>query len=169
MGQANEERIRKKQEAEKAALEAVEKKRNFTHKDVDDMVESMTPKTNDYIKVYTDGGHNKDGCYGSWLFVLPNGKEGGASRVDFPDCKTNNQAEYEALERALDAADFLGYKRLKVFSDSLLMVQQVNGNWKINDDNLRDRARTIVELMKYFDTITLEHVSRTIIEAKLGH
>ena len=176
MGQANEKRIQQKLEEESAAREASAKRRHSpeikeTIKDVENLeiAESKDEDKNDSVKLYTDGGNNKDGCYGSWLFILPDGSEGGQNKVDFPDCKTNNQAEYEALERALDAAELLGYKNIEAFSDSLLMVQQVKGLWKINEDNLRDRAEKIVELMKNFDTITMTHVPRTIIEAKLGH
>ena len=45
---------------------------------------------------------------------------------------SNNEAEYEALLCGLRLAISLGIKRLLVYGDSLLVVQQVNKEWDIN-------------------------------------
>jgi ribonuclease HI len=39
---------------------------------------------------------------------------------------SNNEAEYEALLHGLHLAVFFGIKRLRFYSDSLLVIQQVN-------------------------------------------
>ena len=48
---------------------------------------------------------------------------------------SNNEAEYEALLHGLRLAISLGIKRLLVYGDSLLVVQQVNKEWDINKKN----------------------------------
>ena len=45
---------------------------------------------------------------------------------------SNNEAEFEALLHGLRLAVSLGIKRLLVYGDSLLVVQQVNKEWDIN-------------------------------------
>jgi ribonuclease HI len=45
---------------------------------------------------------------------------------------SNNEAEYEALLHGLRLTVSLGIKRLLVYSNSLLVVEQVNKEWDIN-------------------------------------
>ena len=47
-----------------------------------------------------------------------------------------NEAKYEALLYGLRLAVSLGIKRLLVYGDSLLVVQQVNKEWDINKDTM---------------------------------
>ena len=49
---------------------------------------------------------------------------------------SNNGAEYETLLHGLRLAVSLGIKRLLVYGDSLLVVQQVNKEWDINKDTM---------------------------------
>ena len=49
---------------------------------------------------------------------------------------SNNEAKYEALLYGLWLAVSLGIKRLLVYGDSLLVVQQVNKEWDINKDTM---------------------------------
>jgi len=50
---------------------------------------------------------------------------------------TNNQAEYTALIRALEEAISLGAARIRVYSDSELIVKQVRGQYKVKDEKLK--------------------------------
>jgi len=49
---------------------------------------------------------------------------------------TNNEAEYEALILALKEAIDLKYFSVKVFSDSELLVKQINGDYRVLDSKL---------------------------------
>ena len=49
---------------------------------------------------------------------------------------SNNEAEYVALLHGLRLPASLGIKRLLVYGDSLLVVQQVNKEWDINKDTM---------------------------------
>lgn len=75
---------------------------------------------------------------------------------------TNNQAEYEALIRALEAADRYGFEEVEVRGDSQLIVKQVKGAWKTNDPELRERRVRVRELLERFDDWSLSHVPREI-------
>ena len=49
---------------------------------------------------------------------------------------TNNEAEYEALIAGMTLAEDMGAKTLKVFSDSLLIVSQVKGEFSAKDSKM---------------------------------
>lgn len=74
--------------------------------------------------------------------------------------ETNNVAEYTALIKALEKAKHLGLKRLRILSDSELLVKQVNGEYRVKNDDLRSLFDEAKELMRDFGSVTLTHVRR---------
>ncbi|MGH7817158.1 MAG: ribonuclease HI family protein, partial [Candidatus Binatia bacterium] len=50
---------------------------------------------------------------------------------------TNNVAEYEGLLMGLDALVQLGRKKIRVQSDSQLLVRQLNGEYRVKDEKLK--------------------------------
>lgn len=77
---------------------------------------------------------------------------------------TNNQAEYEALIRGLQAALNYGFDEIHARGDSELVVEQVRGNWDVNNIELRERRVTVHELLEEFDEWSITHVPRTVNE-----
>jgi ribonuclease HI len=73
---------------------------------------------------------------------------------------TNNEAEYHALLAGLRHALRLGFWTLAVRSDSLLVVSQVNGQWKVKDHRLRKLHAEAVNLVRLFTGFSLQHVRR---------
>jgi ribonuclease HI len=73
---------------------------------------------------------------------------------------TNNVAEYTALVRALELASELGVKTLAVFSDSELLVKQMNGEYRVKNADLQELYAEAQTLRKRFDRVTLTHVRR---------
>ena len=67
---------------------------------------------------------------------------------------TNNEAEYRSLVRALEESE---EEPLKIFMDSKLVVNQVNGQWNINYPHLLKLKEKVISLNKNF---TLRHVRR---------
>ncbi|MFC7324980.1 ribonuclease HI [Halorubrum rutilum] len=112
--------------------------------------------------VYFDGasrGNPGPGAVG-WCLVTSDGvvAEGG-ERIG---TVTNNQAEYAALIRALEAADEYGFNEIDVRGDSELIVRQVRGEWDANDPELRERRVRARELLERFDRWSIGHVPREI-------
>src|SRR5207245_9226195 len=73
---------------------------------------------------------------------------------------TNNQAEYEGLLAALEFARSKGYTRLRILSDSELLVRQMNEQYKVKSDGLRplwERARRAAAA---FESCSFRHVPR---------
>lgn len=52
--------------------------------------------------------------------------------------KTNNQSEYEDCIVGMRLAKELGAKKIKVISDSKLVVFQINGEWQAKDELLQN-------------------------------
>jgi ribonuclease HI len=70
---------------------------------------------------------------------------------------SNNEAKYAALLHGLRLAISLGVKRLLVYDDSLLVVQQVNKEWDINMDAY---VMEIRKLENKFSSLEIDHVIR---------
>jgi ribonuclease HI len=73
---------------------------------------------------------------------------------------TNNVAEYRALLAGLNRARELGATEVDVLGDSALVVNQVNGAWKIKEAHLRPLREEAVRALQAFDRWTLRHVRR---------
>jgi ribonuclease HI len=71
---------------------------------------------------------------------------------------SNNEAEYEALLHGLRLAVSLGIKRLLVYDDSLLVIQQVNKEWDINKDTMDAYVEEIRKLENKFSGLEIHHV-----------
>ncbi len=56
------------------------------------------------------------------------------------DIATNNEAEYTGLIIGLEKAIEQGIQELEVYGDSNLVVNQVNGFWRIKQSHLRPLA-----------------------------
>ena len=76
--------------------------------------------------------------------------------------QTNNVAEYEALLDALRLAKELGADELLVHSDSLLLVKQVAGEYKVKNAGLAVLKAKAVSLNRDFKAVKLVHVRREL-------
>jgi ribonuclease HI len=73
---------------------------------------------------------------------------------------TNNVAEYRALLLGIELARELGADEVEFVADSLLIVEQVRGNWKVKQAHLRPlRDRVVAELAE-FRSWSIRHVKR---------
>jgi ribonuclease HI len=75
--------------------------------------------------------------------------------------RTNNQAEYEALICGLEALEPDLPTHLTVYSDSELMVRQLNGEYRVKDPDLKDRFIWASQILLKIGSVSVEHVSRS--------
>lgn len=73
---------------------------------------------------------------------------------------TNNVAEYQALIAGLEASRTKGVDDLAVRLDSLLLVRQVNGEFRVKAENLKPLHRRAVGLLREFARVEVAHVRR---------
>jgi ribonuclease HI len=73
---------------------------------------------------------------------------------------TNNVAEYRALIAGLEAAAPFHARRICVRADSMLVVQQLLGAWKVKQEHLRPLFQQARALLAEYDDVDLQHVPR---------
>jgi ribonuclease HI len=78
---------------------------------------------------------------------------------------TNNVAEYKALLEGLELAARHGVKNLDVFSDSLLMVEQMKGRYKVKNPGLQTLFSRARQLLRNFDQVRFNAVRRELNKA----
>lgn len=108
-----------------------------------------------------DGGANPNPgpCAGAYVIYNSNGEviaEGG----EFIQKGTNNIGEYTGLIIGLERCVELRIKELSVEGDSMLVISQVSGKWKINHDHLRVLCEKVKALEKMIDVIEYKHIKR---------
>ena len=73
---------------------------------------------------------------------------------------TNNVAEYTALIRALEYALKRNIRSLEIRSDSLLLVNQLRGEFKIKSESLAELAQEGRKLLAKLEWFEIRHVPR---------
>ena len=115
------------------------------------------------IVAYIDGGAR--GNPGPAGFGVRVETPDGAPVVEFGEpigIATNNVAEYRGLLAALEWARDHGHHAVHVRSDSLLLVQQMLGRYKVKNAGLQPlhaKARLLVHELGH---VTFEHVGRSL-------
>lgn len=112
------------------------------------------------VKINIDGGSRGNPGPGASAYVICdlNGKILAQEGHFMAHC-TNNQAEYTALKLALIKSKELGATELFIESDSLLLVKQFVGEYKIKNPDLAARMLVIRKLAARF-TVHIKHVLR---------
>lgn len=74
---------------------------------------------------------------------------------------TNNIAEYFALIRALEELLIKGIQKTSFICDSQLIVEQINGNYRVKDETLKILHRHANKLIAKLDEFTIKHAERS--------
>ena len=74
---------------------------------------------------------------------------------------TNNEAEYHAVLRGLAEAKTRGYGRVRMYSDSQLVVRQVRGEWACREERLGRLRGLVAERSGMLDSFELVWIPRT--------
>ena len=81
-----------------------------------------------------------------------------ASISDYLGIQTNNVAEYTAVVRALALAAELGAREVRLLLDSMLIVEQLHGRWRVKDAKLKPLNAEALRILRTFDRWTAAHV-----------
>ncbi len=124
---------------------------------------SKTKPTTEKMKLYADGGsRGNPGPAASGYVLLDLSdkvvKEGG----EFMGNTTNNQAEYNALKIGLLQALKMGVKDMDVYMDSLLVINQLKGVYKVRHPDIVPVYLSIKDITKQFSSISFTHVPREL-------
>jgi ribonuclease HI len=74
---------------------------------------------------------------------------------------TNNIAEYRALILGLKGALANGYPSLEVYLDSELLAKQINGFYRVKNENLQVLMKEVRSLLTSFESVGVKHVLRS--------
>jgi probable phosphoglycerate mutase len=114
-----------------------------------------------WIHAHCDGGsRGNPGPAGYGALVTDAQGRTLAELSQFLGIKTNNFAEYSGLLAVLDYALANGHKRLKVVSDSELMVKQIQGKYKVNSPDLKPLWQEARNRIAKLDGFEISHALR---------
>lgn len=112
------------------------------------------------ITAWIDGGARGNPGPAGWGALLVRDDSETIRLRGFLGVTTNNVAEYTALVEALEAAREEGASRLDVFSDSLLLVNQMNGVYRVKHPNLIPLYQKAIRVARGFSSFSVSHVRR---------
>ena len=113
------------------------------------------------IIAYCDGGsRGNPGPAGYGVHIEDANGAAVGELSEYVGRKTNNFAEYSGLLAALQFALDHGYRRLKVISDSELMVKQIKGQYRVNSPELRLLYEEAKGRIRQLDSFQIQHVLR---------
>jgi ribonuclease HI len=114
-------------------------------------------------KVYTDGGSRGNPGDSSCAFVICDLDDNVVEKSGYyMGMATNNQAEYYGMIKGLERARDLGIDKLTLFSDSQLVVNQMNGFYKVKNQELAPLNQQLNELAQSFEKVAFVHIPREL-------
>tara|TARA_R110000782_G_scaffold30891_4_gene76569 strand:+ start:5664 stop:6086 length:423 start_codon:yes stop_codon:yes gene_type:complete len=114
------------------------------------------------VCLHTDGGsRGNPGPSSIGIFITD--KSGGelyscAKRIGYG---TNNRAEYKAIIKGLKLCKRFTRHNVSSFSDSKLVINQLNGIYKVKNPKMKKYYLEVKALETEFNLVTYTHVRRT--------
>jgi ribonuclease HI/pterin-4a-carbinolamine dehydratase len=117
----------------------------------------------DKIKLYADGGsRGNPGPSASGYVLLDENDKILVDKGVYLGITTNNQAEYTALKLGLEDAKKRQINTVDVYMDSLLVINQMRGIFKVRNRDLWPIHAAITDLSKEFKHVSFTHVPREL-------
>ncbi len=122
----------------------------------------MKLRSDSFLTAYIDGASRGNPGPGAIGVIIEKERRPLLELSQYIGHTTNNVAEYTALITAIEETLRLGGEHLHVFSDSQLVVRQMDGSYKVKSPNivpLFQRASTLCQRLKSFH---IEHIERAV-------
>jgi ribonuclease HI len=114
----------------------------------------------DSLDIYIDGAARGNPGE-SGIGVLIKEKNGSTREIKkYLGTRTNNQAEYTALITALESIKDRQNQEIRIFTDSLLLANQMNGIWKVRHPEIKALHTKAKSLIEGFSRVIISHVPR---------
>ena len=124
---------------------------------------SVEGKAPSKVKLYADGGsRGNPGPSASGFVILDQSDNMIHADNKYLGVTTNNQAEYHALLSGLEWCVNEGVREVEVFLDSMLVVNQLKGKFKVKNRDLWSLYETAKSRSEKFSKITYMHVPREL-------
>lgn len=111
--------------------------------------------------IFTDGGaRGNPGPAALGVAIYDDNKKLFLKYGEYLQKQTNNYAEYMAVISALKTAKQHGITNIIFKSDSKLVVEQMNGNWKVKEAHLKLLWQEAQILLHHFSHVTFQYIPR---------
>jgi len=115
------------------------------------------------VKLYSDGGsRGNPGPSASGYVLLDENDTVIIKSGVYLGITTNNQAEYQSLKFGLEEAQKLGARKVEAYMDSLLVINQMKGVFKVKNRDLWPIHEAIKQLIENFEKVTFTHIPREL-------
>lgn len=113
------------------------------------------------VKLYCDGGSRGNPGPSASGFVLMDMNDHIINKNGlYLGVTTNNQAEYQSLKIGLESALHIKATIVNVYMDSMLVVNQMRGAYKVSNKDLIPIHNSVKELVTHFKKVNFQHVPR---------
>ena len=114
-----------------------------------------------WVHAHCDGGsRGNPGPSGYGALITSASGEVLAELSEYLGVRTNNYAEYSGLLAVLDWALEHGHERVRLVSDSELMVKQIQGKYKVNSPDLKPLWQQARDRIAKLDRFEISHALR---------
>ena len=117
-----------------------------------------------HLVLHTDGGSRGNPGPAAIGVVIEVEKDGETELIgeiaEAIGVASNNVAEYRAIIRGLEEAERLGATSVTCLLDSLLVVEQLNGNYRVKHADMKPLHARVQELRQHFALVGFQHVRR---------
>ena len=111
-------------------------------------------------KLSVDGATNAQGSGAGLILTSPEGMDIEYALI-FKFQASNNEAEYETVIAGLNLAHSLEIDRLEVYSNSQLVVRQIEDTYEAKSERMILYLERVRDLMKKFVLVQVKHIPRT--------
>ena len=132
---------------------------NNTRKDMQTNVGAITHA--EYVMNFDGCSKGNPGPAGAGAVIYQNGIEIWGACDFVGNKETNNMAEYAGLILGMKEAVHRNIRKIAIKGDSLLVIKQMRGEYKVKSENLLESFAQAKKLEKDFDVIMYDHVYRT--------
>lgn len=113
------------------------------------------------VLVYVDGSCSGNPGEGGAGVVIKDEQGMTVSRIKrYLGSVTNNRAEYQALIAGLEEAQHVGAREVEVYLDSELVVNQVNGVYRVRDATLKALEGEVRRRLGHFARSAIRYIPR---------
>ena len=114
----------------------------------------------EYVLRFDGGSRGNPGRAASGAVIYQNGKEVRSHCILLGDHLTSNYAEYHGLILGLKMAIDMEIEELQIEGDSLLVIRQCNGDFKVKSQLLLPLHSEVRTLLENINSYKLTHIRR---------
>lgn len=111
-------------------------------------------------RIFSDGGSRGNPGPSAYAVIVTLDGKTVHEHAEYLGVHTNNYAEYRGLIAGLAKAVELGAKDVEFIMDSELVIKQMNGEYKVKSDNVKELHADAVALASLIPRITFRNVRR---------